>query len=583
MRRFRLVLVIAVVFFHWQTILHAQNNQEAVKIAVLPLQGIEDGQYRYLNSSVRQMLISRLASRPGFQVIESPFVAGKEQYLRDQLRAGNFADVQGKIEADILLDGTLYTLKDGIQLNLGVYALAREAPQLSFSVKTESPDEILAAISDLAAQVGDSLSGAGEKPVGQGDDTQASTGLSGFQTPHPERDYKKGLFAGATLFDGEKDGQFQSKGVRKSSTISYTIETVALGDLDGDGVNELVVASRSKIRIFHFADRRFREIAGYNLPPQFKIHVITIADPGAAGEMRLFVSADMGKRPSSMILDWDGSEKMQLVRGDISYYIRPVWWPGRGVILAGQDDSPNISDNFLAPGVFEMSGDFTREELRKGPALLLPRGTNLFDFIVADLNGDKEMETMVIDSQQKLLVYDSGLNLSWVSSANYGGSKRFFGPSISQADNQDPGAQREEVASLRKLIYIPGRLDLQDITGDGLPEVVVSTNTVGIDKYFENFRTYDGGAVACLTWRGGGLMELWRTNHIEGYVADYAFDGEGSMVGDNRLVRLYVAQIPDSTIWEMVLPGRDDSRILAYEMTVKKEQPSADASRPAKN
>ncbi len=573
MCRFRLVLVIAVALFHWQTIAHAQNNQEVIKIAVLPLQGIEDGQYRYLNSSVRQMLISRLAGRPGFQIIDSPFVAEKEQYLRGQLRAGKFDDVHTKIEADILLDGTLYSLKDGIQLNLSVHSFVPEARQMSYSVKTESPEGILAAISDLAAQVGDAVSGSAEKKLESGDDSQASTGLSGFQTPHPERDYKKGLFAGATLFDGEKQGQFQSKGVRKSSTMSYTIETAALGDLDADGVNELVVASRSKIRVFHFAERRFREVAGYDLPPQYKIHVINIADPGSAGEMRLFVSADKGKRPASLILDWDGSEKMQLIRGDIGYYIRPVWWPGRGVILAGQDDSPNISDNFLAPGVFELSGDFTREDVRKGPALLLPGGTNLFDFLVADLNGDKQMETMVIDDQQKLLVYDSGLNLSWVSSANYGGSKRFFGPSISQADNKDPGAQREELASLRKLIYIPGRLDLKDITGDGLPEVVVSTNAVGIDKYFENLRTYDGGAVACLTWRGGGLMELWRTNHIEGYVADYAFDGEGSMVGDNRLVRLYVAQIPESTIWEMVLPGRDDSRILAYEMTVNKEQP----------
>ena len=573
MRRFRLVLVIAVVFFHWQTILHAENNQEIVRIAVLPLQGLDDGQYQYLNSSIRQMLISRLAGRPGFQIVDPPIAVEKPQSLRDQLRSGKFDEVRQSIDADILLDGTLYSLKDGVQLNLSVHSFTPEPKQISYSVKAESGDGILAAISDLAAQVGESVSGSGEQTPGKKDEAPADNGLSGFQTPHPERDYKKGLFAGATLFDGEKDGQFQSKGVRKSSTISYTIETIALGDLDGDGVNELVVASRSKIRIFHFADRRFREIAGYDLPPQYKTHVINIGDPGGTGKMKLFVSADKGKRPSSMILDWDGSEKMQLIRGDISYYIRPVWWPGRGVILAGQDDSPNISDNFLAPGVFELTGDFLHEELGKGPRLLLPEKTNLFDFIVADLNGDKEVETIVIDAQQKLLVYDSGLNLSWVSGANYGGSKKFFGPSISQADDKDPTAQRKEIASLRKLIYIPGRLDLKDITGDGLPEVVVSTNDVGIDKYFENLRVYDGGAVACLTWRGGGLMELWRTNHIEGYVADYAFDEEGSMVEGDQLVRLYVAQIPDSTIWEMVLPGRDNSRILAYEMTVKKAQP----------
>ncbi|MEE4165352.1 MAG: VCBS repeat-containing protein [Desulfocapsaceae bacterium] len=573
MRRFYLVLIIAVGFFHWHTAGHAENNREAVKIAVLPLQGMEEGQYRYLNSSVRQMLLSRLAGRPGLQIVDSPFVSENPQYLRDQLRSGEFDDVRQKVDADILLDGTLYSLKDGVQLNLDVHTFAPEADRISYSVKAESADGILAVISDLAAQVAEATIEPAKEVAETTGTGSTPDGLSGFQTPHPERDYKKGLFAGATLFGGEESGQFQSKGIRKSSTISITIETVALGDLDGDGSNELVVASRSKIRIFQFAENRFREIAGYDLLPQYKIHVINIGDPGNTGTMKLFVSADKGKRPSSQILSWDGSKKLQLIQGDIGYYIRPLWWPGRDIILAGQADSPNISDNFLAPGVFELIGDFTKDEMSKGPALLLPEGTNLFDFIVADLNGDKEVETMVIDKNQKLLVYDSGLNLSWVSSANYGGSKTFFGPSISSADNLDPNSQRQEVADLRKLIYIPGRLDLKDITGDGLPEVVVSTNDVGIDKYFKNLRTYDGGAVACLTWRGAGLMELWRTNHIEGYVADYAFDEEGSTDGDSRLARLYVAQIPDSTIWELVLPGNDDSRILAYEMTVKKEQP----------
>jgi len=425
----------------------------------------------------------------------------------------------------------------------------------------------MAKITDLAVQIGRDLSGL-EDPL-----VTEEGGVEAFQTPHPEREYKKGLFGGATLFGSEKDERFESKGVRKSSTIPYTIGTVALGDLDGDGGNELVVASRSKIRIFHFADRRFREVASHDLSPYFKIHVMNIADPGKTGRMKLFVSADKGKQPSSMIFGWDGSGELQPIASDIRFYIRPVWWPGREVILAGQPASPNISDNFLAPGVFELTGDFYREKLVKGPKLLLPKGTNLFDFIVADLNGDKEFETMVIDQQQKLLVYDSGLNLSWVSSANYGGSKNFFGPPLSQANDKDPLAQPENLASMRKLVYIPGRLDLKDITGDGLPEVVVSTNDVGIDKYFENIRTYDGGAVACLTWRGAGLMELWRTNHIEGYVADYAFDEEGESREAEHLVRLYVAQIPDSTMWELLLPGKHDSKILAYEMTVKKVQP----------
>jgi hypothetical protein len=573
MCRFRVVLVILTVLFHWQTLVYAANSQELIRVAVLPLQGIQAGQYRYLNNSVRQMLISRLVAQPSFEIIESRSLTEDPERIRNQMRSGKSAEVQQKIDADILVDGALYSLKDGIQLNLTVYSFGTDASQSRYSVKAESPDEIIAVISDLAAQIGKNVAGSEESLAKKGSDSQSPDSLTGFQTPHPERDYKKGLFGGGTLFGADKDERFESKGVRKSSTIPYTIETVALGDLNNDGVNELVVASRSKIRIFQFADRRFREIAGHDLSPYYKINVISIGDPGNTGTMKLFVSANKGKYVSSMIFGWDGSKDLQLLRGDIRYYIRPVWWPGREVILAGQKDSPNISDNFLAPGVFELTGDFNQERLTKGPKLLLPKGTNLFDFIVADLNGDQEIETMVIDQQQKLLVYDSGLNLIWVSSANYGGSKTFFGPPISAADDKDPMAEREDVASRKKLVYIPGRLDLKDITGDGLPEVVVSTNDVGIDKYLANVRTYDGGAVACLTWRGAGLMELWRTNHIEGYVADYAFDEEGEIVGTDRLVRLYVAQIPDSTMWEIVLPGNDDSKILAYEMTVKKQQP----------
>ena len=573
MRRFCVVLVILTVLFHWQSNLYADNNGELTRVAVLPLQGIKAGQYRYLNNSVRQMLLSRLVAQSSFEIIDSPILTEDPEGIRNQMRSGKSAEVEQKIDVDILLDGALYSLKDGIQLNLTVYSFGTDAGQSGYSVKAESPDEIIAAISELAAEIGKDVAGAEDPSAKKEGDSLSVGDLSSFQTPHPERDYKKGLFGGATLFGDDKDERFQSKGVRKSSTIPYTIETVALGDLNNDGVNELVVASRSKIRIFQFADRRFREVASHNLSPYYKMHVITIGDPGNTGTMKLFVSANKGKYPSSMIFGWDGSKDIQLVRGDIRYYIRPLWWPGREVILAGQKDSPNISDNFLAPGVFELTGDFNQENLTKGPKLLLPEGTNLFDFIVADLNGDQEVETMVIDQQQKLLVYDSGLNLVWVSSASYGGSKSFFGPPISAADNSDPMAEREEEASRKKLIYIPGRLDLKDITGDGLPEVVVSTNDVGIDKYLANVRTYDGGAVACLTWRGAGLMELWRTNHIEGYVADYAFDEEGEAVGSDRLVRLYVAQIPDSTMWEILLPGRHDSKILAYEMTVKKQQP----------
>jgi TolB-like protein len=557
------------------TVLHGSGSLRAADIdpgqtlAILPLEVSQKGRYAYLNSAINQMLISRLSRQSGIEVVGSPIPEKKVVEIKGHLQSGNYGEAVSLVSADWLVDGSMYSLKDGLQVNLTLYPAESGKRPLNFGFKAEGPDNVIPAIANMSDEIRESV-----VPTEAADPAAAGEGdLAGFQTPHPERAYKKGLYSGATMFGGEGDDRFQSKGVRRSSTIPVTVESVALGDLDGDGTNELVTASRSKIRVFRFSDNRFTIIAEYDFHPGMKIHMINIADPDESGQMRLYVSANEGKYPSSSIFTWDGSEKLQLVQEKIRWYIRPVWWPKKGVILAGQQDSPNISDNFLMPGVFELAWNKDKNRFERTEQLLLPEKTNLFDFVVADLDGDKIFETMVIDKRQKLLVYDEVLNLVWVSSANYGGSKKFFGPPIAEDDKQNTSSYDDVIQGMRKLEFIAGRLEVKDITGDGLPEVVVSTNEVGASEYLNNFRSYDGGSVACLSWRGFGLMELWRTNHITGYVADYAFDGDGQLLEGEESVfmnRLYVAQNPDATMWETILPGGDASKILAYEMAVRK-------------
>ena len=547
---------------------HSQN------IFVLPFEVSRTGQYAYLNDAIRQMLVTRLFRQEGINVVATELSSKKISSLKSLLASGNYTKAVAEVKADWLVQGSMYSLKDGLQMNLTLYPAAADRKPIPYGFKAGGADDIIPAIAQLTTEIQSGIKSRDEKSAELLAKKSEDDGLSGFQTPHPERAYKKGLYSGATLFGGTGDDRFESQGIRKSSSIPITVESVTLGDLDGDGVNELVASSRSRVRVFHFADRRFRIVAEYNFSPRMKIHAINIADPGKSGKMKLFVSADQGKYPASAVLAWDGTDSLQLIEQKMRWYIRPVWWPGKGVILAGQQVSPNISDNFLAPGVFELSFDSEKGRLVRGAKLLLPAKTNLFDFIVADLNGDGMEEMMVIDSQQKLLVYDDAQNLIWVSSANYGGSKKFFGPPLSE-EGRLSGGYDESQQSQRILVFIPGRMDVKDITGDGLPEIVVSTNEVAAyTQYMDNFRTYDGGAVACLSWRGEGLMELWRTNHIEGYVADYAFDGEGEVIKEKEtqfLNRLYVAQIPDASMWETILPGSDNSKILAYEMLVRKE------------
>ena len=538
-------------------------------INVLPFEVSEEGEYAYLNKAIDQMLLARLSRFQDIKVLPSRLSGEERQTVQKSLETGELTQASKKISGDWLLEPSMYSLKEGIQINLSLIPLQGGRP-ISFAEKIESQDQIMGAVSSLASEVHATV--VDIEPEDEFAEQKEEEELAGFATPHPERDYKKGIYGGATIISGDQGAGFKSRGVRKSGLLPMKVESMAVGDLNNDGKNDLVVSSKSKIRIFTYDDLNFRVLAEYDFSPAMKIHAIDIGDPGSSGTKKLYISANEGRFASSSILSWNGSKTLQSVSQGLRWYIRPVTVPGKGEILVGQQASQRIIENFLSQGVFELTRDPATGRLVKGAKMLLPEETNLFDFIQADLNGDGTTETVVIDNKLKMLVYDGALNLIWVSGANYGGSKRYFCPEWGKTDKNDLTGLTLAQQDNRTLVFIPCRLDVKDITGDGLPEVVVSTNEINVGtKYFTNVRSFDGGSVACLGWYGQGLVELWQTSHIGGYVADYFFDKDAELPDDKGKVlnRLYVAQIPVAPIWNRIL-SNVESKLLAYEMVVKK-------------
>ena len=549
----------------------ADPDQEPI-INVLPFEVSEEGDYAYLNRAIDQMLLARLSRYQDVKLITVTLGDEEMKSLQQELQAGDPSEILGKLRGQWLVDPSMYSLKEGMQINLSLIPL-QGGRTISFAEKIDSQDQIMGAVSSLAENIYKTVVDLDSEDDFSPAQEKEDDALAGFTTPHPERDYKKGIYGGASIVTGDQGGaSFESRGIRKSGKLPMQVESLVVGDLNKDGTNDLVISSRSKIRIFTYADLNFREVAEYNFSPSMKIHAINIGDHDKSGTPKLYISANEGRYASSAILTWNGTESLQSVSQTLRWYIRPVTLPGRGEVLIGQLPSQRWEEEYLSPGVFELTRDPQTGRLVKGAKLLLPEDTNLFDFIQADLNGDGAAETVVIDKNMKMLVYDAALNLIWVSSANYGGSKRYFGPVWQKTNKDEISGLTQERQDSRTLVFIPGRLDAKDITGDGLPEVVISTNEINVaTQYFTNVRSFDGGSVACLGWYGQGLVELWQTSRIDGYVADYFFDKESEQSENTKKVinRLYVAQIPPTSIMSKVLTGAD-SKLLAYEMVVKK-------------
>ena len=412
------------------------DQEEEPVINVLPFEVSEEGDYAYLNRAIDQMLLARLSRYQDLQIVPATLDDGETKALQRELQAGDLTKVAQRLRGQWLVEPSMYSLKDGMQINLSLIPL-EGGRAIAFAEKIDSQDQIMAAVSALAENIYKTVVDLDIEDEFSPGREQEDDALAGFTTPHPERDYKRGIYGGTSIITGDQGGaSFESRGIRKSGILPMQVESLVVGDLNQDGINDLVVSSRSKIRIFTYDDLIFREVASYNFSPSMKIHAINIGDHDNSGTPKLDISANEGRYASSAILSWNGTESLQSVSQALRWYILPVTLPGRGEVLIGQQTSQRSIENFLSPGVFELTRDPQNGRLVKGAKLLLPENTNLFDFIQADLNGDNSTETVVIDEKMRMLVYDAALNLIWVSNANYGGSKRYFGPQWQKSDKE---------------------------------------------------------------------------------------------------------------------------------------------------
>ena len=88
-----------------------------------------------------------------------------------------------------------------------------------------------------------------------------------------------------------------------------------------------------------------------------------------------------------------------------------------------------------------------------------------------------------------------------------------------------------EPGGLPPIRYLPLRLIINDLNGDGQNELVVVKNKELTGKHLERFRNFTKAQIVGLSWDGTGMAEVWQTRELTGRVADYAV---ADLEGDGR-------------------------------------------------
>lgn len=541
----------------WPWSVQAGQETGSPRVVILPFEIGAPGGFDYVRDGLRGMLAGRLATTAGVVELDYSLFESELKKLGATPAKEDVGALLRKLQVDYLVSGTVYSLHKSLRLKLSFYPATKEKEIKNFVADAKEPAGIFVAIDGVASEVADKLFGI--KPKAAKTDDQTRDGLSGFETAHPERIFKKGIYSASLLGVGAGT-LITSKNIKQSPKLPFDIVAFDVADINNDGKEELIVSSRSSIRLYQFQGEDFDKIGQFDLPGDLKVHAINIADLDRDNTYEIIVSGSRKYQPASAIIEFKENGSFSYKFENIPYYLRPVdLGDGAGMILVGQRGVVDIAEEgqVVEPGIYQIH--LAGSTLESGRKLVVPKTVNLFDFMYVDLDGDKVSELVVIDAREKMLVYSHDNKLLWVSGDDFGGSVNYFGPPTVKDDD----------AIERQLVFIPTRILVTDIDQDNKPELLIGRNkrsTVSEYRFLPNSRDYDSGFLSCLSWNGKSMEEQWRTSMTKGYLADYRFELEKGEKGQKPIgAKLWIGQVRENKLLNLFSAG-GGSRIQEYHL-----------------
>jgi hypothetical protein len=290
-----------------------------------------------------------------------------------------------------------------------------------------------------------------------------------------------------------------------SDILRTKAHKIAVGDLTGDGKNEMVVATRTDLEVFEHGLIGEKEsflpltrIEGYN---DALILSLGIGDINGNGCGEIVITTLRTVSAEVRVFEYTEGKFKEIWRTK-GIAMRVIHSPVGKTYLVGQKTTSSISMDFLTGKISEYAWDGNDYSRQK--TLHIPGRVNLFNFTLADINKDGSNEVLSYDQFDRISLFQ-GEQRRWRSR-----SIEPYKMSLLRKGEDEDRAQR-----------LSGRPELTTFGPDNGIYLVVFENLRPF-KFIEGLPLYKGSQFYVLRWNGETFVQEFKSDEFESYTVDYA-------------------------------------------------------------
>jgi TolB-like protein len=500
-------------------------------VAVLPFTMNSPQDLTFLQNGLFSMLVSRLSDPGKVAVLDRATVDAAMAGAQGDLTAAQAQAIGQGLGADYVLYGSLTHFGESVSLDAAMVDITGDRPAMTFFEQSNNMGDVIPLVNAFAGDINLQVfnrSIANELYVPPVQEGPSAPG--GFQPAGP---------GGFVNFQQPGGGSFATH-----LTFDGVITAMAVGDLNKDGVNQVVAATDSTLMIHRLTGTQLVLEKELTFSSTHRIVSLDIADINGNGYPEIFVTSLTIHLDGlqSFVVEYNGSDYVTQVENQ-HYYFRVITAPDGTRTLMGQQPGASPFDGRIHLLQAEGSGYSRQKQIR------LPKNTSVLALAKGPVTRDDTDEYVMINLFNRLVVADDGGTVHWEGSGRYGNTAHVW-----------LMPQKDTDGSFRERVYLHPRLQFHDMTGDGRLEILAVQNDEIGGGTIGRYKRFKDGRIQVLSWNGIALAPVFQTQDLQGWISDFAI---ADITGDGR-PELVVSVVTRARLG--ILSADRSASIISYEL-----------------